>query len=78
VLIALSTSGNSTNIINAVDAGKANGMHIATLLGKGGGRLSGVGDTEWVVPGQTSDRIQELHMLVLHALVGSIERMLNG
>lgn len=78
VLIALSTSGNSTNIINAVDAGKANGMHIATLLGKGGGRLAGVGDTEWVVPGQTSDRIQELHMLVLHALVGSIERMLNG
>ncbi len=78
VLIALSTSGNSTNIINAVDAGKANGMHIATLLGKGGGRLAGAGDTEWVVPGQTSDRIQELHMLVLHALVGSIERMLNG
>ncbi|CAN0565180.1 unnamed protein product [Laminaria digitata] len=78
VLIALSTSGNSANIIKAVEAGKAKGMHIATLLGKGGGRLAGAGDTEWVVPGQTSDRIQELHMLVLHALVGSIERMLNG
>lgn len=77
VLIALSTSGNSDNIVNAVRAGQAKRMHIATLLGKGGGTLDGVGDTEWIVPGDTSDRIQELHMLILHALVGAIERALN-
>lgn len=77
VLIALSTSGNSANIRNAVEAGAANGMHIATLLGKGGGPLAGKGDTEWIVPGETSDRIQELHMLILHALVGAIERALR-
>lgn len=56
---------------------KANGLHVATLLGKGGGALAGKGDTEWVVPGETSDRIQELHMLILHALVGAIERTLG-
>ena len=76
VLVALSTSGNSANITRAVDVAKANGLHVATLLGKGGGKLAGAGDTEWVVPGETSDRIQELHMLILHALVGAIEREL--
>ncbi len=74
VLIAMSTSGNSANIIKAVKAAKAKGMYIALLLGKGGGQLAGMGDVEWIVGGQTSDRIQELHMLVLHALVGAIER----
>lgn len=78
VLIVLSTSGNSANIVNAVESGQRNGMHIAALLGKGGGKLAGLGDTEWVVPGETSDRIQELHMLILHALVGAIERALSG
>lgn len=77
VLIVLSTSGNSANIVHALDAGQAKGMHIAALLGKGGGKLAGRADTEWVVPGDTSDRIQELHMLILHALVGAIERALN-
>jgi len=77
VLVVLSTSGNSANIVHALDAGQAKGMHIAALLGKGGGKLAGRADTEWVVPGDTSDRIQELHMLILHALVGAIERALN-
>jgi D-sedoheptulose 7-phosphate isomerase len=77
VLVALSTSGNSSNIVKAVQAAKSNGMHIALLLGKGGGQLRGQGDSEWVVPGDTSDRIQELHMLLLHALVGAIERGLD-
>jgi D-sedoheptulose 7-phosphate isomerase len=77
VLVALSTSGNSANITRAVDVAKANGLHVATLLGKGGGKLAGAGDTEWIVPGETSDRIQELHMLILHALVGAIERTLG-
>jgi len=77
VLIALSTSGNSANIVKAVEVAKRKGMHIATLLGKGGGQLAGGADTEWVVPGDTSDRIQELHMLILHALVGAIERNLS-
>jgi len=74
VLIAMSTSGDSENIIKATSVAKAKGMHIALLLGKDGGKLSGMGDTQWIAPGKTSDRIQELHMLILHTLVGEIER----
>jgi len=74
VLVAMSTSGNSANIIKAVEGAKSRGMFVALLLGKGGGKLGGAGDVEWIVDGETSDRIQELHMLILHALVGAIER----
>jgi len=74
VLVAMSTSGNSANIIKAVEVAKSKGLHVALLLGKDGGKLEGIGDTEWIVGGETSDRIQELHMLTLHALVGAIER----
>lgn len=77
VLIAMSTSGNSQNIINAVEVARARGMHIAVFLGKDGGKLRTKGDTRFVVPGETADRIQELHMLTLHALVGAVERALG-
>lgn len=74
VLVAMSTSGNSANIFKAVEVAKNKGLHVALLLGKDGGKLGGIGDVEWIVEGETSDRIQELHMLILHALVGAIER----
>ncbi|MBL4809494.1 MAG: SIS domain-containing protein, partial [Phycisphaerales bacterium] len=77
VLIAMSTSGNSENVIRAVDVAKGKGLHIALFLGKDGGELAGKGDAEFVVPGETADRIQELHMLALHTLVGAIERSLG-
>ncbi|MFK7759648.1 MAG: SIS domain-containing protein [Phycisphaerales bacterium] len=77
VLIAMSTSGNSENIINAVEVARSRGMHIALFLGKDGGKLRTKGDTRFVVPGETADRIQELHMLTLHALVGAVERALG-
>lgn len=76
VLIALSTSGNSPNIVRAVDKASTLGASTVTMLGKGGGRLAGLGTIEFIVPGATADRIQELHMLILHALVGGIEREL--
>lgn len=80
MLVALSTSGNSANIVRAVESAKTRGMTVALLLGKDGGKLTGSGTYEWIAPGATSDRIQELHMLILHALVGQIERELfpNG
>lgn len=77
VLIALSTSGNSVNVVKAVGAAKKQGLHVALLLGKDGGKLAAQGDTEFVVPGETADRIQEIHMLALHSLVGAIERALG-
>ncbi len=66
VLIVLSTSGNSKTIINALSAGKEHGLKTIALLGKGGGGCAGMAKIELCVPGETSDRIQELHMLILH------------
>lgn len=77
VLIVLTTSGNSPNILRAVEAGQRKGMRTAALLGKDGGRLRGLCDDEILAPGATSDRIQELHMLVLHILVERVELLLG-
>lgn len=76
VVIVLSTSGNSDNILRAVRAAQEQGCKTVSLLGKGGGKLAGQCDFEWIVPGDHSDRIQELHMLILHAIIEGIERTL--
>jgi D-sedoheptulose 7-phosphate isomerase len=82
VLIVLSTSGESSNLIRAVEAARANGpdrrMSTVALLGRDGGKLQtlGICDHVIVVPGKSSDRIQELHMLILHAWVEGIERIM--
>lgn len=73
VLIVLSTSGNSENVVRAAAAGRERGLVTAALLGKDGGRLRGACEHEIIVPGATSDRIQELHMLILHVLVEGVE-----
>jgi D-sedoheptulose 7-phosphate isomerase len=75
-LVLLSTSGASANIARAVDAAKAIGMPTIALLGKGGGPLRHRCTVELIAPGETSDRIQEIHMLVLHTWVEEIERAL--
>ena len=72
-LVALSTSGNSRNIVRAVEAAGSIDMTRVALLGRGGGVLTGLCEHQWIVPGQTSDRIQEIHMLILHTLVEGIE-----
>jgi len=74
--IGLSTSGNSRNIIRAVECAKELEMTAITLLGEGG-KLQGMGDYELMVPGfQTSDRVQEAHMMALHLIVECIEKTL--
>ena len=81
VLVVLSTSGNSVNIVRAVQAARARDCRIVALLGKGGGVIAGKAadaDAVLIAPGATADRIQELHMLALHGLVGAIERGLTG
>lgn len=74
VLIVLSTSGNSRNILAAVEAADARGLTTVALLGKDGGRLKGRCAHEWIAPGSFADRIQEIHMLVLHTLIEGVER----
>ena len=77
-LLALSTSGNSRNVIEAVRAARAIGMTTVGLLGRDGGELHGLCDVAIVVPGTTSDRIQEVHIKIVHLLIEQIERRLFG
>lgn len=76
LLIGLSTSGRSQNIICAVEQAKKQGLTTCLLLGKNGGLCKGMADFEWIVPGQSTDRIQELHMLVLHVIIECVERLM--
>ena len=77
VLVALSTSGNSPNVLKAVAAAKERGITTVGLLGKGGGELLDQVDVPIVVPhAQSSDRIQEVHIKVLHIVIEAVERQL--
>jgi D-sedoheptulose 7-phosphate isomerase len=76
VLIVLSTSGNSANILRALTQAKTQAVHTVAFLGKTGGACAGLSDIEWIVPGSSSDRIQELHMLMLHIAIEGVERTL--
>ncbi len=77
LLVAISTSGNSPNILRAVAVAKERGITTVGLLGKGGGKLLGAVDHAVVVPLATSsDRIQEVHIKVLHTVIEAVERRL--
>jgi D-sedoheptulose 7-phosphate isomerase len=76
VLVALTTSGNSPNVVRAAEAARKAGMRVVALLGRTGGAMKGRGDCEIIVPGTNSDRIQEIHMLILHILIEGVEREL--
>lgn len=75
-LIGISTSGNSGNIIRAIEVAKSNNLQTLALLGKQGGKLKGQCDAEFIVPAMTSDRIQEVHMMILHIIIEGVERQL--
>jgi D-sedoheptulose 7-phosphate isomerase len=78
VLLAISTSGNSKNIIMAAKSAREKGMKIIGLTGKNGGELASLCDIEIRVPHQGySDRIQEIHIKVIHILIEYIERKLG-
>ena len=77
LLVALSTSGNSANVVKAVAAARKKRITSVGLLGKGGGELRSLVDIPIVVPrASTSDRIQELHIQVLHIVIEAVEREL--
>lgn len=74
VLLAISTSGNSANIINAAKAAQLKGMTVVALTGKDGGQLATIADVELRVPHiGYSDRIQEIHIKLIHSLIQYIE-----
>lgn len=76
VFLAITTSGNSKNLILAAEAAKRRGMKVVGLLGKGGGPMKPLCDIPIVVPGATSDRIQELHIKIIHIAIECAERKL--
>jgi D-sedoheptulose 7-phosphate isomerase len=79
VLLGISTSGNSANIIRAVEAAKAKGMKVVILSGKNGGKLAGTADVEIIVPHfGYADRIQEVHIKIIHIFILLIEKMVIG
>ncbi|MBC6608925.1 D-sedoheptulose 7-phosphate isomerase [Hymenobacter sp. BT188] len=78
VLLAISTSGNSPNILRAAEAAKAAGMRIVGLTGKDGGQLAALCDVEIRAPHSGyADRIQEIHIKAIHIMIMLIEELVN-
>ena len=74
VLLAISTSGNSENVINAVNAAKEKGMFVIGLTGKSGGKMADLVDLEIRTPmSDWADRVQEIHIKIIHSLIHYIE-----
>jgi D-sedoheptulose 7-phosphate isomerase len=81
VLLAISTSGNSANVIRAIDMAHDRGMRIVALTGHDGGEMAGAldeGDVEIRVPSDRTARIQEVHLLIIHCLCDLIDQHLFG
>jgi D-sedoheptulose 7-phosphate isomerase len=76
VLLAISTSGNSANVIKAVEVAKQKGMKIVGLLGKDGGKLKDLVDVPLIIASPITDRIQEVHIKCIHIFIEGIERQL--
>lgn len=81
VLLAISTSGNSSNVIAAIAAAHDREMRVVALTGRGGGRVSGLltdADVHLCVPHDRTARIKEVHLLVIHCLCDAIDATLLG
>jgi D-sedoheptulose 7-phosphate isomerase len=81
VLLAISTSGNSPNVIEAIRAAHAHGVAVAALTGKQGGRIAallGPHDIHLCVPAERTARIQEVHLLTIHCLCDAIDALILG
>ncbi len=77
ILLGISTSGNSQNVINAIISAKKKGMKVIGLTGKDGGKMAGMCDVEIRAPfSKYADRAQEIHIKVIHSLIDYIERNL--
>jgi len=81
VLLGISTSGNSENVIRAIAAAHERGMKVVALTGRDGGRMADIfieGDVEIRVPATRTARIQEVHLLIIHCLCDLIDTALLG
>lgn len=78
VFIAISTSGNSKNLINAMQKARKMGLTVIGVLGKGGGKMKECSDVTITVPSDDTPRIQESHIMILHIICDIVERRLFG
>jgi D-sedoheptulose 7-phosphate isomerase len=81
VLLAISTSGNSPNVLTAIMAAHERGVRVVALTGKGGGKMAAAlaaDDIHLCVPAERTARIQEVHLLILHCLCDGIDALLLG
>jgi D-sedoheptulose 7-phosphate isomerase len=81
VLLAISTSGNSPNVIEAIHAAHARGIRVVALTGKNGGKMNSLltpDDIHLCVPAERTARIQEVHLLAIHCLCDGIDCLLLG
>jgi D-sedoheptulose 7-phosphate isomerase len=79
VLLAISTSGNSENVVLAAKEAKTKNMIVVALTGKNGGKLAEICDIEIRAPfSEFSDRVQEIHIKIIHTLINCIEEQLNN
>lgn len=79
ILLAISTSGNSKNVVDAIDTAHQRNMHVIALTGRNGGEMATLltsDDVEIRVPSESTARIQETHLLVIHCLCDIIDRQL--
>jgi len=78
IFLGISTSGNSKNIINAIEVAKSKGMFVIGLTGKDGGKIGPMCDIEIRAPhSEFADRAQEIHIKVIHALIDTIEKLMQ-
>ena len=81
VLLAISTSGNSASVVDAINAAHDNELHVVALTGKGGGQIAELlreTDVHICVPSERTARIQEVHLLTIHCLCDAIDCLLLG
>ncbi len=81
VLLAISTSGNSPNVLRAIEAAHERGMKVVALTGKQGGKMTALlrdGDINLCVPSGSTARIQEVHLICLHCMCDAIDCLLLG
>lgn len=81
ILLAISTSGNSTNVVRAIEAAHERDMKVIALTGKSGGDMAealAIDDIELRVPADSTARIQETHLLIIHCLCDLIDHQLLG
>ena len=81
VLLAFSTSGNSGNVIAAINAAHEREMRVIAMTGKGGGRIGemlNADDSHLCVPHERTARIQEVHLLMIHSLCDAVDHALLG